>query len=63
MKNINNKMSINTYLSTIESKKQNKKQAEQKQNNRTLWWLPDGRESGKGEEGEGIKQHTLVVTE
>ena len=33
---MNNKIAINTYLSTIESKKQNKinKQAEQKQNHR-----------------------------
>ena len=31
---MNDKMAINIYLSTIESKKQNKQQAEQKQNHR-----------------------------
>ena len=59
---MNNKMAINTYLSTIESKKETKqnKQVEQKQNRRqrTFQWLPDGRGFGrKGKKGERIKKY------
>ena len=47
MKNMNKKMVTNTYLSTNESKKQNK-QAEQKHSyiQRTFLQLPDGTELG-----------------
>ena len=34
IKNMNNKMAINTHLSAIESKKQNKQKAKQKENHR-----------------------------
>ena len=60
---MNNEMAISTYLSTIESKKQNK-QAELKPTDRTFSRLPDQRGIGDmGEKGEGIKKHRLVVTE
>ena len=61
-----NKMAINTYLSTVESKKQNE-QAEQKQNYRheecfhgcqIQWGV-----RRLGGNGEGIKKYELVVTE
>ena len=64
IKNKNNKMAINTYLSTMESINQNK-QAEQKQNHRyrehfmvSRWEVV--RRTGK--KGEGIKKYKLVVT-
>ena len=62
---MNNQMAINTYLSTFESKTQNK-QAEQKQNHRYRKCF-DGCQMGgdQGDEkiGEGIEKYTLVVTE
>ena len=46
---MNNKMAINTYLSTIESKKQTKQTRTETESWRRRW-LPDGRGGGKGEE-------------
>ena len=64
---MNNKMAINTYLSTIESKKQNKHTSRTETElyiQGTFWWLPDGSSvAGMGENGEGIKKYKLVVTE
>ena len=57
---MNNKMAINVYLSTIESKKKNiiNEQAEQKvsQIQRTFWQLPEGRGRvrGMGEKVKGL---------
>ena len=58
-------MAINTCLSTVDSKKKNKKQ------NRTrfidtqnILMVTDGRfVGGLGEEGEGIKKYELIVPE
>ena len=66
MKNMNKKMVTNTYLSTNESKKQNK-QAEQKQNHRYRKCF-DGCQMGgdlgeMGEKGEVTKKYKLIVTE
>ena len=46
---MNNKMAINTYLSTIESKKQTKQTRRTETESwigRTFLWLPDGRGVG-----------------
>ena len=52
---MNNKMTINTYLSTTESKNKLSKQEEQRQKiQRAYGWLPDGRGCGRmGEEVRG----------
>ena len=64
---MNNQMAINTYLSTIESKKQNKQTSRTEtelQTQRAFWWLRDGRGVGRmGEKGKGIKKYKFVVTE
>ena len=63
---MSNKIAINIYLSKVESKKQNKQQAQQKQAHRyrehfngcqVEGWL------GMGEKGEGVRGYKLVVTE
>ena len=59
-KNMNTKMAINTYISIIESKKQNK-QAEQKQNLRFREHL-DGYQMGGGSEGWAKKVKGLRST-
>ena len=63
---MNNKMAIKTYLSTTESKKQNKL-AEQKQTHRYRGQFDGygmgGGLGGTGQQSEGIKKHRLVVTE
>ena len=61
---MNNKMAVNTYLSTIEFKKQNK-QAEQNQGYKVLFdgCQIGGRVRGMGEKGEEIKKYKLIVTE
>ena len=44
---MDNKMAINTYLSTIESKIQTKQTRRTETDSwiwRDFWWLPDGRE-------------------
>ena len=54
---MNNKMAINTYLSTIESKKQTKQIRTETESWiwRTFWWLPDRRGMwGMGEEVRGL---------
>ena len=58
-------MAINTYLPTIESKKQNK-QVEWKPTQRHREHFDGcqmGGGAGDGEKGEGIQKHKLVVTE
>ena len=58
---MNNEMAISTYLSTIESKKQNK-QAEQKETHRYRVHFEDRKGVGRmGEKGEGIKKYKGVV--
>ena len=65
-KNTNNKMAINTYLSIIESKKENKwanrtETDSDKENILTVArWEGVG---GMDEKGEGIKKFKFVVTE
>ena len=63
---MNNKMALNTYPSTIESKKINKP-AEQKQSHGYREHFDGcqmgGDLGGMGEKGEGIRKHRLVVTE
>ena len=62
---MNHKMTINTYLLTIGSKKQNE-QAEQKQTQRYGELFDSCQMGGVGgmdEKGEGIKKYKLVVTE
>ena len=54
MKNMNNKMAINTYLSVIESKNKINKQEEQKQNHRYKENF-DGWQMGGGS-GEWVKK-------
>ena len=64
---MNNKMAINRYLSTIESKRQTKQIRRTETESwiqRVFCWLPDGRGVwGNGGRGEGIKKYKLVVTE
>ena len=58
-------MAINTYLSIIKSKKQNK-QAEQKQPHRYREHFDGGQMGGvgeKGEEGEGTEKYRLAAAE
>ena len=59
-------MIINTYLSTVESKKQNKQTCRtetESQIQRMFSWLPQGRGVGElGEKGEGIKKYKFIVT-
>ena len=65
IKNTNYKMVINTYQSTIESNKQNKQTAEQKQNCRYRERFDGAKwDWGWGNvlKGEGIKKYKLVVT-
>ena len=64
---MNNKMAINTHLSTIESRKQTK-QTGRTEIESWIWrafsWLPyRGLVWRKGGRGEGIKKYKLVVTE
>ena len=54
-------MAINTHLSIIESKNQNK-QAEQKQSHRHRKYF-DGCLGGMGKKGEGNKKYKFIVTE
>ena len=63
---MNDKMAKNTYLSTIESKKQTK----QTRRTETESWIQKVFDScqiggvwGNGRRGEGIKKHKQVVTE
>ena len=60
---MNIKMAINSQLSTIESKKQTRQPAEQKQDRRsfgeTSVWKGKGESGGKGA---GIKKYKLVGT-
>ena len=54
---MNNKMIINTYLSTITCKKQTKPTSRTETKSliwRTVWWLPDG-VRGVGGMGEKVK--------
>ena len=58
-------MAINTYLSTIESNKQNQRTSRTEtdtQIQRTFCQLPDG-VWGLGEKYDGIKKYKLVVLE
>ena len=61
IKNMNNKMSVNTYLSTFESKKQNK-WASRTHRHREHF---DSRQMGGGfgEKSKGIKKYKFVVIE
>ena len=56
---MNNKMAINTYLSIIESKNQNKQTSKtetESQIQRIFWWLSHKRGvRGMDEKGKGIK--------
>ena len=54
---MNNKMAINTHLSTTEPKNKLNKPEEQKQyhRQRTFWWLPDGKGSGDLQKGEELR--------
>ena len=53
---MNNKMAINTYLSTIESKKQTKQTWTESWIQRVFGWLQDGRGcGGMGEEVRGLR--------
>ena len=68
IKNMNNKMATNTYLSTNESTKTNteNKQAEDKQMHRYREHFTVARWEGlwgMEEKGEGIKKNELIVTE
>ena len=57
-------MAINTYLSTIKSKKQTSGTETDSYIQRTFWQLPDGKEvGGMGKKGKGIKKYKLDVTE
>ena len=59
---MNNKMAINTYLSTIESKKQTKQTRTETESwmQRTVWWLPDESCGGVGDAGcMGAKKEKL----
>ena len=53
---MNNKMAMNTYLSTIESKNKLSKKEEQRQNHGygVFWWWLDG-SGGMGEEMKGLR--------
>ena len=58
IKTMNNKMAINTYLSTIESKKSVKQTRTETESwiQRAFLWLPDGRECGEvGEKVMGLR--------
>ena len=66
IKTVNNKMAINTYPSTIESRKQTKQIRTETESwiQRMFQWLPDGgRVRGMGRKGKGIKNYKFVVTE
>ena len=56
---MNNKMAINTFLSTIESKKQTKQTRKTKAESwiwRAFRWLPDARDcEGMGQEVRGLR--------
>ena len=59
---MNNKMAINTYLSTIDSKNKISRTETDTQIQRTFCQLPDG-VWGLGEKYDGIKKYKLVVLE
>ena len=64
IKTMNNKMGINTYLSTTESKKQTK-QTSRTGTESQVWRLFGGLSTGKGDggKGAGIKKYKLVDLE
>ena len=63
IKTMNNKMAINTYLSTIESKKQTKQTRKQGQNHRCGerfdGWQMGGGFGGMGEEVRGLRSTNM----